>query len=63
MVVEHAGLHDQRLRERERATGIPRQQHALGQLGRRAQVQRSAWTGGTGRARTGGTGRMGGLGL
>ncbi len=60
MVVEHARLCDQDLRERERAPGIARQQHALGQRGGGAQVDRRR----PGPLeRNSGIGRLSGLGL
>jgi polyhydroxyalkanoate synthesis regulator phasin len=40
-VVEHPRLLEDRLGGRERAVGIARQQHALGELGGRAQVDRA----------------------
>ena len=42
VVVEHQRLLQQRLGQRERATGVAGQQHALGQRRRRAQVDRGS---------------------
>ena len=58
VVVEHQGLLEQHLRERERAPGIAGQQHPLGQRRGRAQVDRLGVDG-----RAGGVGNGSGVAL
>ena len=42
MVVEHERLREQQLGERQGASGVAGQEHPLGQVSRRAQVQGGA---------------------